>query len=202
MERIWYLLPMTVEPHRRVSIEDYLVAERQAETKSEYLDGEVFAMSGASREHNLIAVNVAASVHGQLKRRPYEAYAGGMRVHSPATGLYTYPDVTVVCGEPRFEDSELDTLLNPTLLIEVLSPSTEAYDRGRKFAQYRTLESFREYVLVSQDEVRVEIFTRQDDGHWLLSQEAGRLEETVPLASIGCELRLADVYDRVFEPPD
>ena len=140
-------------------------------------------------------------MHGQLKGRACETYAGDMRVHVPATGLYTYPDVTVICGEPRFEDSEVDTLLNPTLLIEVLSPSTEGYDRGKKFAQYRTLESFREYVLVSQEEVRVEIFTRQDDGHWLLSEEAGRLEETVPLASIGCELRLADVYERVFEPP-
>ncbi len=191
---------MSVEPHRRISIEDYLAAERRAETKSEYMDGEVFAMSGASREHNLIAVNVTASVHGQLKGRACETYAGDMRVHVPATGLYTYPDVTVVCGEPRFEDSEVDTLLNPTLLIEVLPPSTEGYDRGKKFAQYRMLESFREYVLVSQEEVRVEIFTRQDDGHWLLSEEASRLEETVPLASIGCELRLADVYDRVIEP--
>src|SRR5262245_26295056 len=115
MKRIWYLLPMSVEPHRRVSIEDYLAAERRAETKSEYLDGEVFAMSGASREHNLIAVNVTASIHGQLKGRPCETYAGDMKVHVPATGLYTYPDVTVVCGEPRFEDSEVDTLLNPTL---------------------------------------------------------------------------------------
>lgn len=191
---------MSAEPHRRVSLEDYLAAERQAETKSEYLNGEVFAMSGASREHNLIAVNITASVHGQLKGRPCETYAGDMRVHVSATGLYTYPDVTVVCGEPQLEGAELDTLLNPTLLIEVLSPSTEAYDRGKKFAQYRALESFREYVLVSQEEVRVEIFTRQEDGHWLLSQEAAHLDETVPLASIGCELRLADVYDRVIGP--
>lgn len=190
---------MSVEPHRRVSIEDYLAAERRAETKSEYLDGEVFAMSGASREHNLIAVNVTASVHGQLKGRACEIYAGDMRVHVPATGLYTYPDVTVVCGEPRFEDGEeVDTLLNPTLLIEVLSPTTEGYDRGKKFAHYRTLESFREYVLVAQEEVRVELFTRREDGHWLLS-EASRIEETLLLASIGCELRLADVYDRVID---
>jgi Uma2 family endonuclease len=192
---------MSVEPQRRVSIEDYLAAERRAETKSEYLDGEVFAMSGASREHNLIAVNVTASVHGQLKGSACEIYAGDMRVHVPATGLYTYPDVTVVCGEPRFEDGEeVDTLLNPTLLIEVLSPTTEGCDRGKKFAHYRTLESFREYVLIAQEEVRVELFTRQEDGHWLLS-EASRLEERLPLASIGCELRLADVYDRVIDSP-
>jgi Uma2 family endonuclease len=188
---------MSAEPHGRVSIEDYLAAERRAETKSEYLEGELFAMSGASRAHNLIVWNIGASLHGQLKGRSCEAYAGDMRVHISTTGLYTYPDVTVICGEPRFDDSELDTLLNPTLLIEVLSPSTESYDRGKKFANYRTLDSLREYVLVAQEEVRVEVFTRQDGGHWLLS-EASRIDETIPLASIGCELRLADVYDRVI----
>jgi len=190
---------MSAEPHRRVAIEDYLAAERRAETKSEYLDGEVFAMSGASRPHNLIALNPAASVHGQLRGRPCETYAGDMRVYMPAAGLYTYPDVTVVCGEPRFDDAELDTLLNPTLVIEVLSPTTEGYDRGKKFAHYRTLDSLREYVLIAQDEARVELFARQDDGHWLLSEAAG-LDGTILLASIGCELRLADVYDRVIAP--
>jgi Uma2 family endonuclease len=190
---------MSAEPSRRVAVVDYLAAERRAEGgKSEYLDGEVIAMSGASRAHNLIALNLAASLHDQLKGRPCETYAGDMRVHTPATGLYTYPDVVVVCGEPRFDDAALDTLLNPTLLIEVLSSSTESYDRGRKFAHYRTLESLREVVLVSQDEVRVELFTRQQHGHWLLS-EASRLDEAVPLGSIGCELRLADVYDRVID---
>ena len=187
---------MSAEPHRRVSLESYLAAERQAEIKSEYLNGEVFAMSGASREHNLIAWNLSAALHSQLKGRGCEAYVGDMRVHIPATGLYTYPDLAVVCGEPRFEDGELDTLLNPAVLIEVLSPSTEGYDRGKKAANYRTLDSLREYLLVSQEEVRVELFTRQEDGHWLLS-EASRLEDTVSLASIGCTLRLADVYDRL-----
>jgi len=187
---------MSAEPHRRVSLEDYLAAERQAETKSEFLNGEVFAMSGASRQHNLIAWNLSGALYPQLKERGCEAYVGDMRVHIPATGLYTYPDLAVVCGEPRFEDEELDTLLNPTLLVEVLSPSTEGYDRGRKSAHYRTLDSLGEYLLVSQDEVRVELFTRQEDGHWLLS-EASRLDETVTLGSIGCVLRLADVYDRV-----
>lgn len=187
---------MSAEPHRRVSLEDYLAAERQSETKNEYLDGEVLAMSGASREHNLIAWNLSAALHAQLRGRGCEAYVGDMRVHIPATGLYTYPDIAVVCGEPRFEDGELDTLLNPTLLVEVLSPTTEGYDRGKKSAHYRTLDSLREYLLVSQEEVRVELFTRQDDGHWLLS-EASRLDETVSLGSIGCALRLAEVYERV-----
>lgn len=191
---------MSAEPHRRVSIEDYLAAERRAESKSEYRDGKVCASAKASRVHNLISLNAAAALHGQLKRRPCEAYAGNMRVRIPATDLFTYPDIVVVCGEPRFDDSELDTLLNPTLLIEVLSPTTEGYDRGKKFAHYRTLESLREYVLVAQDDVRVEVFTRREDGHWLLS-EAGQLDETISLASIGCELRLADVYERVIDLP-
>lgn len=135
---MWYLLSMSVEPNRRVCIEDYLAWERQAETKSEYLDGEVFAMTGASRPHNLITLNVAASLHGQLKGRGCEAYVGDMRVCIPAVNLYTYPDVTVVCGEPRFDDAEMDTLLNPTLVLEVLSPTTEGQyrdkNRGKKFA--------------------------------------------------------------------
>lgn len=197
---MWYLQSMSVEPTRLVRIEDYLAWERQAETKSEYLDGEVFAMTRASRPHNLITLNVAASLHGQLKGRGCEAYVGDMRVRIPAVNLYTYPDVAVVCGKPRFDDGEMDTLVNPTLVLEVLSPTTEGHDRGKnrgkKFAWYRTVESLREYVLVAQDEVRVELFTRQEDGHWLLS-EASRLEEAIPLASIGCELPLADVYDRV-----
>lgn len=186
---------MSAEPHRRISLEDYLAAERHAETKSEYLNGEVFAMSGASRRHNVIVWNLSGALHTQLKGRACEAYVGDMRVHIPATGLYTYPDIVVACGEPKFEDRELDTLLNPTLLIEVLSPSAEGYDRGKKAAHYRTLDSLREYLLVSQDEVRVELLTRQDDGHWLLS-EASQLEESISLSSIGCALRLADLYDR------
>jgi len=187
---------MSAEPHRRIRLEDYLAAERQAETKSEYLNGEAFAMSGASRQHNLIVWNLAGALHAQLKGRGCEAYIGDMRVHIPATGLYTYPDIVVACGEPRFEDGELDTLLNPTVLIEVLSPSTEGYDRGKKAAHYRTLDSLREYLLVSQEEIRLELLTRQKDGHWLLS-EANRLEEAVILGSIGCTLHLADVYERV-----
>jgi len=190
---------MSAEPHRRISLDDYLAAERQAETKSEYLGGEVFAMSGASRQHNLIVWNLSGALYTQLKGRGCEAYVGDMRVHVPATGLYTYPDIVVTCGEPRFEDAELDTLLNPTLLIEVLSPSTEGYDRGKKAAHYRTLDSLREYVLVSQEEARVELLTRQEEDHWLLS-EASRLEDTVTLGSIGCVLRLADVYERVAGP--
>src|SRR6185436_6437179 len=148
----------------------------------EYLNGEVLAMTGASRRHNLIVWNLSAALHAQLQWRGCEAYVGDMRVFIPAVGLYTYPDVAVACGEPRFEDTELDTLLNPTLVIEVLSATTEGYDRGKKASYYRSLDSLREYVLVSQEEVRVELFTRQQDCHWLLS-EADQLDATILLGS-------------------
>jgi Uma2 family endonuclease len=190
---------MAVEPTRRVTIEEYLAFERGSPTKNEFVDGEIFAMTGASRRHNLLTVNVASSLHAQLRGRSCELYSGDMRVRVPATNLFTYPDVTIVCGEPVFDDRESDTLLNPTLIVEVLSPSTEGYDRGRKFAHYRTVASLREYVLVSQEEVRLERFSCQEDGSWLLTEAAG-LEEVLPLPSTGCELRLADVYERVLAP--
>jgi len=181
--------------------EQYLSLERQAEQKSEYFNGEIFAMAGASREHNLIITNVVASLHGQLKGRPCEVYPSDMRLKVTATGLYTYPDVVVVCGEPQLEDQEGDTLLNPTLLVEVLSSTTEAYDRGEKSAHYRRLESVKEYVLIAQDRYRVERYARQPDGQWLLL-EVSDPTQTVHLASIGCDLALADVYDRVPLTPD
>jgi len=180
--------------------EEYLAFERASPTKHEYFAGEVFAMSGASRAHNLIAGNVFAGLHGQLRGHPCEAYMGDMRVQVSETGLYTYPDVVVVCGEPQFEDAEVDTLLNPLLIVEVLSASTEAYDRGDKFEQYRLLPSLREYVLVSQDRPRVERFTRQEGETWLLQATAG-LQATVTLSAIDCELPLSEIYERVVFLP-
>ncbi|HVT61380.1 MAG TPA: Uma2 family endonuclease [Thermoanaerobaculia bacterium] len=185
------------EPHLRLSREEYLTRERRSEGKHEYLDGEVFAMTGASLQHNRIVWNLAGILYSQLRGRACQACIGDMRIQVTATGLYTYPDLVVVCGEPRFADRELDTLLNPTLIVEVLSPSTEAHDRGKKFAHYRTIESLAEVVLVSQERVEVERFSRQPDGGWLLL-EANRIEERLALPSIGCELLLADVYERVF----
>lgn len=152
-------------------------------------------MSGASAEHNDIVWNLASSLHAQLRGRPCRASIADMRLQVSATGLYTYPDIVVVCGERRF--TEPDTLLNPTLIVEVLSPSTEAYDRGKKFGHYRTIETLQEVVLVAQDRVNVERFSRQPEGAWLLS-EAKRLDDRLALPSIGCELLLADVYDRVL----
>jgi Uma2 family endonuclease len=187
---------MATEPKSSLTVEQYLTLERQSETRSEYLNGEVFAMTGASREHNLITGNVFGEIRAQLRGRSCEAYASDMRVAIPGTGLYTYPDVVVACGPPQFEDGELDTLLNPTLIVEVLSASTEDYDRGTKFAHYRTLASLAEYVLVAQDKVHVEHFVRQAEG-WLLT-ETDDLATTLDLPSIGCKLALADIYERVF----
>jgi Uma2 family endonuclease len=182
--------------HTYVSPEDYLASERQNEFKSEYLNGEIHAMTGASRRHNLIAGNIHAALWQLLRGKPCEAYVSDMRVGVPAANLYTYPDVAVVCGEPAFEDAEVDTLLNPTVLVEVLSKSTARYDRTTKFVYYRTLESLAEYVLVWQDEYRVEHYVKQPDGRWLLTDLIG-LEASLELKSVGCALRLGEIYERV-----
>ncbi len=182
-----------------ISPADYLALERQAETKSEYLNGCIYAMTGASREHNTIVFNLARRIGNQLDRKPCRGYVNDMRVKVSPTGLYTYPDAVVVCGEPRFEDRHLDTLLNPTVIIEVLSDSTEAYDRGDKFAHYRTLESLTDYLLVAQDKPRIEHYSRQPDGQWLYSAADG-LDARAEIAAIGCVLQLTEVYDRVEFP--
>lgn len=187
---------MSTLPQKRYTPEEYLTLERKAEYKSQYYDGKIFAMAGASRRHNLIAVNIASEMRARLRGRPCEVYGSDMRVKVSPTGLYTYPDVVVVCGEPRFEDDHEDTLLNPTLIVEVLSPSTEDYDRGRKFAHYRQIGSLAEYVLVAQEKHHVERFRRQETGEWLL-WETDRPDDTVSLASIGSELALVEVYDKV-----
>lgn len=179
---------------------EYLATERQSETKSDYWDGEVYALAGTSRNHNLIVTNTTIILGTQVKGRPCEVYVGDMRVKMIAHAVYTYPDVVVVCGRPEFEDRERDTLLNPTVLIEVLSPSTEAYDRGAKFEAYRSLPSLSDYLLVAQDRAAVEHYTRQADDRWLLAAYTG-LDAVVRIESIGCELRLADLYDKVEFPP-
>ena len=148
-------------------------------------------MSGASREHNLVAGNIVAELRALLRGQPCEAYVSAIRAKVSPTGMYTYPVVIAICGEPRFEDEHGDTLLNPTVIIEVLSASTEAYDRGEKFAHYRMLDSLSDYVLVSQDKARVEHYVRHDDkgSHWLLTEVSG-LDGVLRLDSIGCELAL------------
>lgn len=179
-----------------ITPEEYLSLERQAEYKSEYFDGEVFAMVGASRKHNLITTNISRELSQQLKNKPCEVYSSDMRVRIPNANLYTYPDLSVACDEPKFEDAEVDTLLNPTLIVEVLSRSTAAYDRGGKFAFYRTIESLNEYLLVSQNTFHVEQYAKQPDGRWLLSDFRAP-EDMLQLDSVQCSLSVKEIYDKV-----
>jgi Uma2 family endonuclease len=188
---------MSTELKTYLTPQEYLAAERRAEVKSEYFNGEMYATSGASRKHNLITLNIAAGLVQQMRGRPCEVYSSDMRVKVSATGLYTYPDVVAVCGEPKFEDAHVDTLLNPTLLVEVLSASTASYDRGQKFGHYRWVESLTEYVLVSQDGCKVEHFAKQSDRQWLQTVVQS-LDAEIELASIRGVLRLREIYDRVF----
>ena len=183
--------------HLKLTPADYLAFERaQTDVKHEYLGGEITAMAGVTREHNLIVGNTFASLHARLRGRGCETYSNDMRVKVPATGLYAYPDISALCGDPQFEDEVLDTLLNPSVIIEVLSESTEAYDRGTKFAHYRRIESLQAYVLIAQHTPRLELFVRQESG-WLLT-EANGLEAHIRLEALDCELALADVYERVL----
>lgn len=190
----------TMPTRSRSTEEEYLAVERAAEVKSEFFDGVMYAMSGATRAHVLISLNVASEIHAQLKGRNCEVYNNDLRVHIEETGSYVYPDVAAVCGEPRFAEGEMDNLLNPTLIVEVLSPSTEAFDRGGKFVRYRRIPSLKEYVLVSQDRMLVERFRRHGaEGEWTFSA-LSRPDEVLELKSIGCAVPLRDVYARV-DPP-
>ncbi len=187
---------MAALPKLYISVADYLAGERISTVKHEYFAGQVFAMAGATERHNLAAMNVGASLHSQLRKRSCTVYSSDMRVKVSATGLYTYPDVVAVCGTPRFEDKHRDTLLNPTLVVEVLSPSTESYDRGKKFQHYRTLDSLSEVIFVAQNVVHVEHYVRQPGDRWVLA-EADQLDAVLRLPSIECELALADIYEKV-----
>ncbi len=178
-----------------VSPQEYLMRERQATYRHEYVDGQIVAMSGATRRHNVISLNIASEIRNGLQGRPCEAYAADMRVRLEGARFYTYPDVVAVCGEPRFEDGELDTLLNPTVIVETLSPTTAAYDRGEKFAYYRQIASLQDYLLLSQDRMLVEHFTGQ--GEFWLYIPLNRAEDTLNLVSIDCQISLAEIYDKI-----
>jgi Uma2 family endonuclease len=190
---------MSTAPRESWTAQEYLAFERQSAEKHEFLNGEIYLMTGATANHNLIVGNIYASLHSQLRQRPCVVYPSDMKVR--AGGLYTYPDVSVVCDTPRFEDAQRDVLLNPTVIVEVLSPTTENYDRGKKFQLYRALDSLQEYVLVAQDSVRIERYLRQPDGQWLFA-DAADLETRLELPSIGCSLLLSDVYEKVMFESD
>ncbi|WP_089727274.1 Uma2 family endonuclease [Candidatus Thiosymbion oneisti] len=188
---------MYPQPKPFLSLEDWLEGERaDLEGRSEYLDGEVFAMTGASMKHNAIVMNIGSELRTQLKGRPCQVYANDMKVIIRSANAGKYPDLIAYCGEPELLDDRQDVLLNPSLIVEVLSDSTAAYDRGDKFALYRRIPSLREYLLVSQARVRVERYRRGADDHWTLTDYAG-LEDQVPLESLDCVLALAEIYDKV-----
>jgi Uma2 family endonuclease len=188
---------MSTAPQSRLSFDDWLAIERTAtDQRSEYVAGEVFAMAGGTEEHNLIVLNVGAELRTQLKGRPCRVYPSDMKVHIGSDDVGTYPDVMVICGERQFYDGRRDVVKNPTLIVEVLSDSTEAYDRGDKFRHYRSLQSLQAYLLLSQYRMQAELFLRQPDGTWSLSSYQDP-SESIPLRVLEAELSLAEVYDKV-----
>ena len=178
------------------TFEQYLEIERAREYRSEYFAGEIFAMASGTENHSLVIVNVASILGSQLKDRPCKVYTSDMRVKVQATGLTTYPDISALCGKSEFIDDVRDTLLNPQLIVEVLSPSTESYDRGKKFEHYRKIESLQDYVLISQDRKLVECFSRESDGSWSM-RDASASGQSIRLASLDCDLPLDEVYSKV-----
>ena len=204
-------MAMSLQPVQALcTVEDYLALERASEERHEYLDGRLYAMAGESPEHGTICTNLTMLIASQLRGTPCQAWAKDTKVRSgptphtrqPPRGMFSYPDVVVVCGEPRFHDHYRDVLVNPVVLIEVISPTTEAFDRGDKFFRYRTwLPSLTDYILVAQAAPLLDHFHRQPHGHWELSSASG-LASSLSIDSIACTLRLADVYERIAFPPE
>jgi Uma2 family endonuclease len=188
---------MSLQPKPTLSFDDWLEGERASlEGRSELVDGEVFPMTGASLAHNAIVSNINREISIQLKGRPCQVYANDVKILIRSANAGKYPDLVALCGEPELLDDRRDVLLNPSLIVEVLSDSTEAYDRGEKFALYRQLPSLQEYLLVSQNRVGVELYARGADGRWTLTDHTV-LTDRVPIASIDCTLALAEVYDKL-----
>jgi Uma2 family endonuclease len=195
---------------QRYSVAEYLAEERTSEERHEFLDGQVYAMAGESLEHGIICINLSGILRTQLLGKFCQVLSKDMKVRSgarpqmtrSAKGLYSYPDLLVVCGEPLFHDRYRDVLLNPQMIIEVLSPSTEAFDRGQKFMRYRTwLPSLTDYILVTQSQPLIEQFTRAASGAWTIGPATSDLMGSLQISSIDCSLPLTEVYDRVQFPP-
>ena len=185
-----------------ITPQEYLIRERQASTKSEFYQGEIFAMGGGSANHSLIAANLVREAGNALKDKPCTVFNSDLRVQVQTTGLYTYPDATIVCGEQLFDDDHRDTLLNPTVIVEVLSDSTEKYDRGKKSNHYRQIASLKELILIAQDRPQVERFTRQPNGDWLFHEQK-ELSADFELLSLGISIALSELYHGVkFEPTE
>ena len=192
---------MALQPKSQLAFDDWLTAERAAtQGRSEYVDGEIFAMAGASETHNLIAGNIFATLHNCFKGRPCYVYTSDMKVRIESGNLGFYPDAMAVCGERVFWDERKDVLANPVLIVEVLSDSTEAYDRGDKFAHCRTIPSLGAYLLLSQHRVSAELYLRQRNGDWLL-RTYDDLQDGIPLIALDTEVPLAEIYDKVELTP-
>src|SRR5215467_3923509 len=187
---------MATLPTYHLSPEEYLAIERAAAYKSEYVDGIMYATAGASERHNLIVGNIITELNGRLRTTDCKVYPSDMKVLVPGSQRFFYPDVSVVCGESKFLDDKKDVLTNPVLIVEVLSETTSAFDRGKKFQSYQSIETTLEYVLVAQDEIVVEDFLRQRDAQWLYTRASGP-DASILLRSIGCELQLRDIYNKI-----
>ena len=186
---------MSAIPKTHISEEEYLQLERAAESKSEYYKGEIFAMAGASEEHTGITLATGATLFNFLRDKSCRVYTNDLRIHNEKNGLYTYPDVIVACGERKFKDDIFDTLINPTIIIEVLSPSTESYDRGNKFKLYRSIPSLQNYILISSMEILAEVYTRSGDS-WILNT-AKSMDAHIHISAIEYDLQLRDIYAQV-----
>jgi Uma2 family endonuclease len=189
---------MGLPEKKLISELEYLEMEIASAEKHEYYQGEIFAMAGATVEHNRIATNVTGEIYSKLKGKNCNVFNSDLRVHIQANSLYTYPDITVVCGEVEKLPNTLDTIINPTLIIEVLSASTKDYDRGTKFMLYRDIPSLKEYLVIdSTGKVHLEKWYKKEDGLWILN-EYKSTEDTVPIESLSIELAMADVYRGVY----
>jgi len=186
---------MSSSPNYYLSPEEYLTIERNAEFKSEYVDGVIYAMAGGSERHNLITGNIVTELNVRLRATPCKVYPSDMKVRVPNSKKFFYPDVSVICGETQFADEERDVVLNPILVVEVPSESTEAFDRGKKFLSYQQIEPLREYLLVAQDEFVVEHYLRREDG-WLYTKASG-LDADLVLPALNCRIALSDIYNKV-----
>jgi Uma2 family endonuclease len=187
---------MSAVPEQYLTLDEYAALEESSGIKHEFFEGIAYAMSGASPAHNLIAINVASSIRPQLRGKPCQMYSSDQRFKVEATGLFAYPDASVVCGPVQFADAPKHTMINPTLLFEILSPSTESYDRWKKFQHYRKIDSLCAYLLIGQDSMHVELYTRQEQNYWLLA-EFTEQDAMVPLDAIGCSISMIDIYEDV-----
>lgn len=193
---------MSAQPYEYLSLPEYFDLEATSDLKHEYYRGAIYAMTGASARHNLIVANIIGLLHSQLRRSACRVFPSNLRLKIEQTGLYTYLDVSIICGTLQFDAGRQDTVTNPIVLVEVLSPRTENYDRGKKFEHYRTIETLQEYIVVAQDRTHIEQYIRQADHRWLLV-DFFTVDQIVRIEAIECDLPLADVYEYIsFEDED